>query len=221
MLYFVIVGIVVGLATFLQIYTYGVAGEFLTERVRDWSFRAMLRQEIAWFDNKSNGVGALCSKLSTDAAAVQGATGQRIGTVLSSVSTLLIAIGIAMFYEWRLGLVALAFAPLLVVGSYLEMKFMEQQNMGNSKALQKSTKLAVEVVSNIRTVAALGRESMFHKQYVDMLRPATKQCKRNTHIRGTVYGLSRSVMFFAFAACMYYGGQLMVWGITDLTSVFV
>ncbi|XP_059608889.1 ATP-dependent translocase ABCB1 isoform X1 [Phlebotomus argentipes] len=220
-LYFVIVGIVVGLATFLQIYTYGVAGEYLTERVRDWSFRSMLRQEIAWFDNKSNGVGALCSKLSSDATAVQGATGQRIGTVLSSVSTLLIAIGIAMFYEWRLGLVALAFAPLLVIGSYLEMKFMEQENMGNAKALQKSTKLAVEVVSNIRTVVSLGRESMFHKKYVELLEPAARQSKRNTHIRGTVYGLSRSVMFFAFAACMYYGGQLMVQGITDLTSVFV
>ncbi|XP_055694549.1 ATP-dependent translocase ABCB1 [Lutzomyia longipalpis] len=220
-LYFLIVGIVVGLATFLQIYTYGVAGEYLTERVRDWSFRAMLKQEIAWFDKKSNGVGALCSKLSSDATAVQGATGQRIGTVLSSVSTLLIAIGIAMFYEWRLGLVALAFSPLLVVGSYLEMKFMEQENMGNAKALQKSTKLAVEVVSNIRTVVSLGREPQFHKQYVDLLIPAARQSKRNTHIRGSVYGLSRSVMFFAFAACIYYGGQLIAWGITDITSVFV
>lgn len=32
----------------------------------------MLRQDIGWFDDKSNGTGTLCSRLSTDAAAVQG-----------------------------------------------------------------------------------------------------------------------------------------------------
>lgn len=32
----------------------------------------MLKQEIAWFDDKANGTGTLCARLSTDAAAVQG-----------------------------------------------------------------------------------------------------------------------------------------------------
>jgi hypothetical protein len=35
-------------------------------------FRAMLSQEMAWFDRKDNGVGALCAKLSGEAASVQG-----------------------------------------------------------------------------------------------------------------------------------------------------
>lgn len=71
-LYFVIAGIVAGTATFLQIWTYGIAGEYLTERIRANAFTAMLRQEIAWFDDKANGTGTLCSRLSADAAAVQG-----------------------------------------------------------------------------------------------------------------------------------------------------
>lgn len=71
-LYFVIAGIVSGAATFLQIWTYGIAGEYLTERIRGNAFKAMIRQEIGWFDDKSNGTGTLCSRLSSDAAAVQG-----------------------------------------------------------------------------------------------------------------------------------------------------
>lgn len=35
-------------------------------------FDAMLRMEIAWFDDSSNGTGSLCARLSGDAAAVQG-----------------------------------------------------------------------------------------------------------------------------------------------------
>lgn len=69
---FLIVGIVMGVSTFLQIYTYGVAGEWLTMRMRSRAFSSMLKQEVAWFDIKSNSVGALCARLSGDASAVQG-----------------------------------------------------------------------------------------------------------------------------------------------------
>lgn len=181
----------------------------------------MLRQEIAWYDDKRNGTGTLCSRLSTDAAAVQGATGQRIGTVLSSISTMALGIGIGMYYEWRLGLVALAFTPFLLVSQYLEIKYTDQQNMGNSKALERSTKVAVEVVSNIRTVVSLGRERMFHQQYMDLLEPSVASAKRLTHIRGVVYGIARSLWFFAYAACMAYGGQLVADEIMGIAAVFV
>lgn len=35
-------------------------------------FKAMLKQEIGWYDRKDNGVGALCARLSGEAALVQG-----------------------------------------------------------------------------------------------------------------------------------------------------
>lgn len=220
-LYFVLTGIVVGAATFLQIFMYGIAGEYLTERIRSKAFNHMLKQEIAWFDDKTNGTGSLCARLSTDAAAIQGATGQRIGTVLSSISTLCIGIGIAMYYEWRLGFIALAFCPFIIVGSYMDVRLMKQQNLGNGKALEKSTKIAVEAVGNIRTVVSLGREAMFFKMYMDLLQPTTDSAKRVTHMRGVVYGIARSIWFFAYAACMVYGGQLVANEHMKIGTVFV
>ncbi|XP_061392040.1 ATP-dependent translocase ABCB1 [Musca vetustissima] len=219
-LYFLICGIVVGIATFLQIYTFGIAGERLTERLRGMMFEAMMKMEISWFDDRANGTGSLCARLSGDAAAVQGATGQRIGTIVQSLSTLLLGIGLSMYYEWSLGLLALAFAPFILIATYLQRKVMAQENMGTAKTMEKCTKLAVEVVSNIRTVASLGREEMFHKQYMDMLYPAVEKAKRNTHFRGFVYGLARSLMFFAYAACMYYGGWCVVNKGMNFSNVF-
>ena len=49
-----------------------VAGEHLTLRMRKLAFASMLKQEMAWFDNPKNNTGALCSRLSADAAAIQG-----------------------------------------------------------------------------------------------------------------------------------------------------
>lgn len=50
----------------------GVAAERLTLRLRRKAFEAILRQEIAFFDKQDNSCGALCARLSSDAANVQG-----------------------------------------------------------------------------------------------------------------------------------------------------
>lgn len=105
----------------------------------------MLRQDVAWFDDKSNGTGTLCAQLSNDASAVQGATGQRIGLILQSIATLILSIGIAMWYEWRLGLVGLAFTPFLLLSMYFQVILMRQENMGTAKALGKSTKVSESI----------------------------------------------------------------------------
>ena len=65
-------GVVVGVATLCQNYFLAKAGENLTMRLRQMAFAAMMRQDISWFDDKSNQVGALTSRLATDASLVKG-----------------------------------------------------------------------------------------------------------------------------------------------------
>ena len=56
----------------LSVAMFTVAGEHLTLRMRKLAFAAMLKQEMGWFDQPTNNTGALCSRLSADAAAIQG-----------------------------------------------------------------------------------------------------------------------------------------------------
>ncbi|XP_049809971.1 ATP-dependent translocase ABCB1-like [Schistocerca nitens] len=206
---FVIVGVVIGCSYFLQIFMYGIAGEKLTMRVRSLMFSAMLRQEVAWFDDKNNSTGALCARLSGDAASVQGATGQRIGSIVQSLSTLVLAVGLAVYYEWRLGLVAVSFTPFMLAAQVMQRKLVRGETLGQADAMEKAIKLAVEAVGNIRTVAGLCKERYFHQQYMLELRPSYRLARRNVHVRGVVFGLSRSIGFFAYSACMFYGGSLV------------
>ena len=55
-----------------QILSFTVAGENLTSRLRSLGFKAMLRQEIGWFDDQKNSTGALTTRLANDASQVQG-----------------------------------------------------------------------------------------------------------------------------------------------------
>lgn len=49
----------------------GVSGERMTRKLRAQSFRAMLRQEIGFFDRAENSVGALTTRLATDSSYVK------------------------------------------------------------------------------------------------------------------------------------------------------
>ncbi len=93
------------------------------------------------------------------------ATGSRIGTLVQAISTLSIAVVLAMYYIPKLGAVTICFVPLVLVGTYFEMKLMTTSNIGEKKALEETSKVAVECVSNIRTVASLGKEKAFVKVY--------------------------------------------------------
>jgi len=169
-LMFLVLGIVVGFAAFAQSFAFSVAGESLTSRLRGLSFQAILKQEIGFFDDEKNSVGSLCARLSGDAASVQGATGSRIGVVFQAASTMIASIVLSMIFEWKLGLTALSFVPLLLIATYFQAKIIMGQSALERDALQKSASIAMEAISNIRTVAGLGKEQTFHDIYMDSLR---------------------------------------------------
>ena len=56
----------------LQIVTLSFAGERLTQRLRIKTFQAMMRQEMSWYDKRSNSTGALTTRLAVDASEVKG-----------------------------------------------------------------------------------------------------------------------------------------------------
>ncbi|KAM3965300.1 ATP-dependent translocase ABCB1-like [Aphomia sociella] len=207
---FIIIGLLSGLANFITIYFYGIAGEYLTERLRKRMFGTLLQQDVAYYDHKNNSTGALCARLAGEAAAVQAATGQRIGTLLQAAGTLVLALVVSLYYEYRVGLVALVFVPLIAGVFYKERQMAGEESSGVTKAMEASAKLAVDAVSNVRTVASLGKEKMFVTCYSIQLLPGLQIAKRSSHWRGLVFGLSRGLMNFTNAIALYYGGTLII-----------
>lgn len=55
-----------------QSYFFSKSGEELTQRIRQMVFQAYMQQDMEYFDDPKNTTGALCSRLATDASAVQG-----------------------------------------------------------------------------------------------------------------------------------------------------
>ena len=214
----------IGLAFFVTVALQGLvfsySGSKLVERVRHMMFEAMLQQDIGWFDEEKNSTGALCSRLSSSAEAVSGATGSKVGQAVGGVATLFISTGLALYYDWKLGLVTSIFTPILIVSMLYQMRMMTKDSGVKSEAFQKSAKVAVESINNVRTVAGLRCEAYIQSEYDKALEAPSANLKRNAHIRGLLYGLANSFMFYAYAACFGYGGYLLVYEEGSLDSAF-
>ena len=166
-------------------------------------------QEMGWFDQTSNSTGSLCARLSDDAAKVQGATGARIGSLLQGLAGFVIAIALGIYYNWKLGLVAAAFLPLMIGAAFLHMKIIMGVDAVEKKALERSSKLAVEAISNIRTVASSRSEESFLLMFISELREPHRMTLSKAHIRGFIFGFSQAIQFFSWAACVFCGGYLV------------
>lgn len=206
---FIGIGIVAGLGSFLQSYMFGIAGVRLTTRLRIDAFKAMLHQEMAWFDDENNRVGALSARLSGDAASVQGATGSRLGSILQALSTLLVGAVIAMVYSWKMALVALASVPVVFGAVFVESRVIHSDGMDEKLAMETATKIAVETIANIRTVASLGGEEAFLHRYELALFLSGKAAQKKLRLRGIVWALGQTAPFFGYALAFYYGGYLV------------
>ena len=109
--------------------------------MRSKTFHAILRQEIAYFDNPDNNTGALCTRLATEASAVQGATGVRIGTMLQNFSALAVGIILSFVFAWQLTLLILAFVPFFVAGGFLQSYLMTGFADKDKKSLENAGKV--------------------------------------------------------------------------------
>uniref|UniRef100_A0A8C3S2L4 ATP-binding cassette sub-family B member 5 n=1 Tax=Chelydra serpentina TaxID=8475 RepID=A0A8C3S2L4_CHESE len=205
---------------FLQGFLYGRSGEILTMRLRHMAFKAMLRQEISWFDDKKNNTGALTTRLATEAAQIQTATGSRLGVIAQNISSMGLSVIISFIYGWEMTLLILVMAPVLAVTGMLETSALTGFANRDKKELQRAGKVATEAVENIRTVASLTRESTFEQMYEENLQKPYRNAQKKAQIYGSCYAFSQAFMYFTYAASFRFGAYLITVGRMTPEGVF-
>jgi ABC-type multidrug transport system fused ATPase/permease subunit len=74
------------------------------------------------------------------------AAGIRIGTVLNSLSTFIIANTIALYFEWKLALVLMSLSSIILLSVYFEQKFTQGDSQVNQKFLENSAKVSNSIL---------------------------------------------------------------------------
>lgn len=208
------------IACFLQTFMFSLAGEKLTSRLRKMVFTTIISQDMSWFDDPANSVGSLCTRLTSDASSVQGATGSRISTALQALSTLIAAIVIGLWYNYKIGIVVLCFIPLVLLATYFESRVISGHMLNEKSGTEFASKIAIEAIESIRTVASLHQEESFYTQFRGALYEPHKKSRKNSQIRGLTFGFAQSIPSFAYSTSMYYGSILVAAGALTYPDLF-
>lgn len=199
--------------TFAQYAFFGIAGVKLTTRLRDMCFKALLRQEVGFFDKEENSTGALASNLAEDASLVQGITGPFFGAIIQAASGIIAGLAIAFYACWQLSAVILGLIPVMGAAGYFQMTLLVGFGKKSRKAYEQAGQVACESIAAIRTVLTLTQESRIieaFKNHCDSPHSFT--------VKGAIYSslgfaLSQGVPLFAWAVSFFYGSRLIVWGL--------
>ncbi|KAJ1981867.1 hypothetical protein H4R33_005147 [Dimargaris cristalligena] len=208
------------IAVFGRVALFEISGERLTSRVRMMSFRAMIYQDAAFFDDRANGTGILCSKLATESERIKVLSGRLIGVLVQSISTLVVGFTLAFTNGWQLTLVVVACIPILVLGSILQMKSIEGFDGKTKKAYDRAAQTASETVSNLRTVATLCRERMFIEKFNRSNDQPHRDSVRAFMMDSVGSAFSQTNMFLMMIIAFFYGSRLVIWGIYTVDEMF-
>ena len=120
-------------AQYFQTYLFEVIGERMTRRIRTDYFRALLRQDIAWFDDPKNALGVLTSRLAVDVKLIRLTVGQGTGSTVSSMTALLAGLIIGLVAAWQFSLAFLATMPLLALSEAVNWALMSGGDSSSKK----------------------------------------------------------------------------------------
>ncbi|OMO72407.1 hypothetical protein CCACVL1_17825 [Corchorus capsularis] len=202
----------------LQHFFWDIVGENLTKRVREKMLAAVLKNEMAWFDQEENESARIAARLSLDANNVRSAIGDRISVIVQNTALMLVACTAGFVLQWRLALVLVAVFPVVVAATVLQKMFMKGFSGDLEAAHAKATQLAGEAIANVRTVAAFNSENKIVGLFSTSLQTPLRRCFWKGQIAGSGFGVAQFLLYASYALGLWYASWLVKHGISDFSK---
>jgi ABC transporter fused permease/ATP-binding protein len=201
---------------------FSVAGERVVARLREDVYRAILRQEIAFFDARKT--GELTSRLASDTTVLQNTVSVNVSMALRNGVTIIGGIAMLLWTSPRLSALMLCLVPPVAVGAVMYGRRVRALSRDVQDALASASDVAEETIGGIRTVRSFAVEQAEAVRYASAVDRAFQIARRRVTIGGAFIGVASFGAFVAITAVLWYGGRLVLSGamsIGALTSFFI
>ncbi|MBE6715185.1 MAG: ABC transporter ATP-binding protein [Ruminococcaceae bacterium] len=158
-----LVNIVSRLLTMLRTYTQTVAGNKVIVRIRSIIFDKIQSLSLAKVTKRTS--GELMNRVTEDTGRIQQFITGEIGALIEQV-LMLLGIGILLFsYNWRLALLVIMPAPLVVISQRLMWRFLRARYGKQWSTGAKANTVLHDIFSGIRVVKSFGTEEAERERY--------------------------------------------------------
>lgn len=207
-IYYLILGVLMFITSYIQIACFESYAENLVHKLRKEYLKAILRQQIQWFDKQQT--GNLTARLTDDLERVREGLGDKFALLVQMFAAFLAGYGVGFFYSWSMTLVMMGFAPLIVLSGAKMSKSMATRTKVEQETYAVAGAIAEETFSSIRTVHSLNG----HKRELDRFWNALEVGRQTGIVKycymGIGVGFSNLCMYSSYALAFWYGSTLII-----------
>ena len=149
---FLIFGAIAFACNFLSISFWNLIGQRDIHHLKYKYFTVILGQEQGWFD--ANNAFEFATKVQAQLEQVEQGIGDKLGNIFTSVAQCVTGFVIAFITSWKLTLVMLCIAPLILATVCFMLVAMKTGIVMSRKTYEKAGGIAEEMLYNIKTVAS-------------------------------------------------------------------
>ncbi|CAG8902077.1 unnamed protein product [Penicillium egyptiacum] len=216
-LYFLYLAIGEFVMVYLATVGFVYAGEHITAKIREKFLAAILRQNIAFFDEL--GAGEITTRITADTNLIQEGISEKVGLTLTAVATFVAAFVIGFIRYWKLTLilcstVAAIVLTLGIVGSFvakLSKKYLAQFAEGGT--------VAEEVISSIRNATAFHTQEKLARRYDRYLIEAEKSGFKLKATTSSMIGFLFLYIYLNYGLAFWMGSRFLVDGSVGLAQI--
>ncbi|KAK4272055.1 hypothetical protein QN277_020655 [Acacia crassicarpa] len=198
------------LACFLEGYCWTRTGERQAARMRSRYLRAMLRQEVAYFDLEVTSTSEVITSVSNDSIVIQDFLSEKVPNLLTNLSMFVASYVVAFSMFWRLAIVALPFVVLLVIPGLMYGRTLTGLASKIRDEYNQAGAIAEQAISSIRTVHSFVGESKTISAFSSALQGSVKLGLKQGLAKGLAIG-SNSIVFVIWSFICYYGSRLVMY----------
>jgi ATP-binding cassette, subfamily B (MDR/TAP), member 1 len=216
-LYFVYIAIGEWITTYIATVGSIYFGEMVSSKLREEYLKAILRQNIAFFD--SIGSGEMTTRITADTNLVQDAISEKISLTLNGIATFITAFVIGFVKSAKLTGICASSVVALTLSMGIGSQFMVKWGKRSIDSYAIGGSVVEEVLGSIRNATAFGTQDKLARQYDVHLLEAEKWGWRVKGILGVMVGAMFVIIFWTYGLAFWEGSRLLVAGEADLAAI--
>lgn len=199
-----------GVFEFAQTYLMSGVGQRVIRDIRDHLYRHMQSLSLSFYMKHPTGV--LLSRVTNDVGLMQGAVTQAVTGLIKDVFSALFLVGVIVYRDWRLALVALVVFPVAVWPIARFGRKLRRTSVRSQEVIGNLASHLQETISGAKLVKSFGAEEYevdrFATRNADLFRLSMKVVK----VQAMTSPLSEMFAGVGAAGVIFYGGYSVVNG---------
>ncbi|XP_073295866.1 ABC transporter B family member 19-like isoform X1 [Primulina huaijiensis] len=199
---------IVMVGAYLEITCWRVVGERSAHKIRTEYLRAVLRQDIGYFDTEIS-TSDIMHGISSDVAQIQEVMAEKMAHFVHHIFTFICGYIVGFLKSWKVSLVVLAVTPLMMFCGIAYKAIYGGLTIKEQASYRRAGSIAEQAISSIRTVISFVAEDTLTEKYANFLQRSMPLGVKLGFAKGVGVGVIYLVTYATWALAFWYGSILV------------